>query len=231
MSDKLEFKVGDKEYYVTKPSARQEKDGMIVFAKTLTKALKEGIMSHDKLDKVIRDEGVWDDDKQKKVLEIAEFLTVGIHKLSAGGIKLSDARTLAIQMRTKRFEYIQLVLEKTRLEGCTAEAIADRERTDFFVSVCVKNSDGSKVFSSLEDYQEKQDSELGNVVSSKFAKLYNGYEEDLGFSKYPENEFLLKYKFTNEKLELVDKDGKFVDVEGNTMEEPQKVEFKEFLEG
>jgi len=204
---------------------------MIIFAKTLTKALKEGIMSQDGLEKFMRKEGVWDDDKQKEVEEIISFVKEGKEKLDAGGMKLSEARALAIKMRTKRMEYLRLILEKTRLEGCTAEAIADKERTDYFISVCTKHADGSKVFNSVEDYQEKQDGELGSSASISYAKLNNGYEDDLGFKKLPENEFLVKYKFANEKLELINSDGEFVDVDGNPVEEPQKVEFKEFLEG
>lgn len=227
---KIDFKVEDKDYYIVKPSSRQEKDGMIMFARSLTKYVKDGIFSQEKLDSYLREQGVWDDEKQKEMEEIAKFVKEGADKLASGGIKKSEARKLAIEMRGKRFQFMQLTLEKTQLENFTVEALADADRTDFYISCCTKNSDGSKVFKDFDDYQDKKDTELGKSAALNFAKLHNGYNEDFAH-EFVENKFLKEYGFVNDKLELVNEEGKYVDVDGNVVEEPQKVEFKEFLEG
>ena len=227
--DKLEFTLDSKKYFTVKPSPRQEKDGMIVFAKTLTKLVKEGIMSQDRLEKYLKEQGVWDDEKQAKREEIEKILVEGKQKLDEGGIPKWEARKIAIEMRIKRYELMALIMERTRLEGFTAEAIADTERTDFFISCCTKNEDGTKVFPTIDDYQNQADTNLGAFSATNFAKLYNGYGEDT-IKKLPENVFLFKYGYVNDNLELVNQEGKYVDVEGNVIEEPKKVEFKEFLD-
>jgi len=230
MNDKVEFKIEDKEYYVQFPSARQEKDGMIVFAKALTKAVQDGIMSQDRLDKYCRDQGVWNDEKQKNREDIETFIRNGVDTLAKGGVKKSEARTLAIQMRRKRFELMALLMDRTKLEGFTAEALADKERTAYFISCCTKNKDGTRVFASIEDYCDKENDVIGKLAEYNYAKLTNGFDDDFQ-SKWPEVEFLTKYGFVNADFNLVNAEGKFVDEEGNEIKEPEKVEFTEFLEG
>lgn len=220
---KTEFKVDEKDYFVTLPSARQEKDGMILFAKSLTKYIKEGILSGDKLEQYYRDEGIWDDFKQKERENLEKFLGEGILKLRKGGIKKTEAKDLAIEMRLQRFQLMVLLLDRSKFESFTAESLAEKDRSAFFVSCCTKNADGSRAFSNLDDYLDRENSDLSRVAATKFASLYNGYDENFE-KKLPENEFLIKYGFMDEQMQMIQEDGT-VKVAENQLEE-----FTEFTE-
>ena len=139
--------------------------------------------------------------------------------MSAGGIKLAEAKDIALSMRDARNEFRVLVAERTSMDANTAEAQADNASFNYLVYSCIVDPDnGKRVFNSLDDYEENADEPFAAKAAAALAdKLYQldpDYEKGL-----PENKFLVEYKFADEKLRLLNKEGKLVDEEGRLLNE------------
>jgi hypothetical protein len=135
-------------------------------------------------------------------------------RIRSGGIKLSDARSLAIELRKDRSELRSLNSERTSLDNNSAEAQADNAQFNFFVSACtVHANDGKSYYKSYEDYISREEDPATSMAAGALARILYNLEEDYE-KKLPENQFLLKYKFADESLHLVDDKGRKVDNEG-----------------
>ena len=160
----------------------------------------------------MQEQGIWDDEKETQYNQILEKINEGEKKLSRGGISLSEARGLAIEMRENRSEFRSLIAERSSMDGNTAEGQADNERFAHLLYTCLKNENGKKVFKSKEEYEES--AALPYVVSAAgelAEKLYGldpDYEKNL-----PENKFLQAYKFTDHALRLINDDGHLIDID------------------
>lgn len=190
-----------------------------VHNQTFKDALESGAILRIKLDNVLRSQGIWDDEREAKVKalqkELSDYEKILFVK---GGIKLKDARDIAIAMTEKRNELKEVLSERNALEAMTAEAQADNARFNFIVSRCVVYNDTKKPF--FKDYADYLNN-AGGDVAQKAAQILvslmfglGNYEEEL-----PENKFLKKYKFVDDKFRLVNKDGKLVDKEGRLIDE------------
>src|SRR6056297_2386714 len=85
--------------YVTRPTKEDNSDAQIVASKVFKKAVMEGALLKQSLDNILREQGLWDDNKQQELDEINEKIEKNLLKLKKGGIKLSEARDLAIDVR------------------------------------------------------------------------------------------------------------------------------------
>ena len=133
-------------------------------------------------------------------------------------MKLQKAKELAIQMRRKRIELRELLAEKISFETNTAESLSENTKFDFIVSQCTYHTNGSKVYDSLEDYETKSDDPVAFQAAQALAEMMFSMDKDFE-SNLPENKFLKQYKFVDEELRLVNKDGKRVDTEGRLINE------------
>lgn len=194
-----------------------------VGAKAWTDCVRDGIMTKKELEKFMKAQGIWDDGKdeaQKKIVqEIADLekrLFVS-GKDKGGKLRASEGKEIAVQMRLKRLELRDLVSERIALEQNTAEAISDNSRFDFLVANSAFYENGEKVYTSLEDYREKADSEVGFAAARELAGMLYSVDKDFE-AKLPENKFLKMFNFVNEDLSLVNEAGETVDLEGRKID-------------
>lgn len=192
-----------------------------VAAKAWTDCVREGIMTKKELEKFMKEQGIWNaekDDEQRRVIqEIADLekqLYVGGKD---GKLRASEGKNIAINMRIKRNELRDLIAEKLSLEQNTAESLSDNARFDFLVANCTFYENGNKVYSNLDEYKEKADSELGFAAASALASLIYAVDKDFE-AKLPENKFLKMFHFVNEDLSLVNENGETVDLEGRRID-------------
>jgi hypothetical protein len=220
------IKNGDKEEKVTivvkKPNNAVLSQAQRIGAKAWTDCVRDGIMTKKELEKFMKEQGIWDDGKdeeQKKIVQEISDLEKSLYVGSAGHTKLkaSEGKEIAIKMRIKRNELRDLIAEKMSLEQNTAEAISDNARFDYLVANCTYNENGSKVYSSLEDYRENADSEIGFAAASSLAAMLYSVDKDFE-AKLPENKFLKMFHFVNEDLSLVNEKGETVDLEGRKID-------------
>lgn len=189
---------------VVRPSAAVKAEADIVRSRAWGQYAVAGVPLQSKVKDIIARQGLWDDEKRKRLEEIDARMAANEAKLPdkngkvrAKGLKLSEARDAAFQLRKDRAERVALLTEITRLNSETAEGKADNEAFDFLVSKCVLDARTQKpVFPTLDDYRARGDTPEGQAAAVKFAELY--YDHDADFDKkLPENVFLAARGFVD----------------------------------
>lgn len=230
-----------------------QRESQKVYNQAFSDAVKSGSIVRAKLDDLLKDQGLWDDKKEIQFRTLQKQILDSEKKLAKGGISLKDAKNTAIQIQEYRNDLRDLIAVKTNLDSHTAEGQADNARFNYLVSACVvyKNN-GNKYFKNYEDYLNRAADPVSLIAAQKLASIMYGLDSDFE-KKLPENKFLIKYKFVNDNLELIDdkgrlvdadgrlidqngrfinEDGKFVDKDGNLVDESGDfvVEFEPFLD-
>lgn len=205
---------------VRSPSVQDHREAQKVYNRAFTESIKGQCIVRAKLDDVLRDQGLWDDSRQKQLNDLQNKILEGEKKLTKGGIKLKEARQIALEMKETRDEIRELISVRTNLDSNTAEGQADNARFNYLVSACVvyKDNESKGYFENLEDYLNRIDDPAAlkgaQVLANMIYGLDNDYEKNL-----PENKFLLKFKFINNKLRLIDDKGRYIDRDGRLVDE------------
>lgn len=209
------------EFYVRKPTNGELTKAEKVRVKSWSKFKSDpDIMSKIQLNRYLQDRGIWDKQKEKEKADLEKVIQELQDRLIKPGkrkVKLSQARSTAIELRKKRIEYRELISEKIELESNTTESLADNARFDFLVTCCTfyKDTD-EKVYNSVGDYENDSTDMAFTAAAALGQLLYNltdSFEATL-----PENEFLLKQNLAEENsLALIDFDGNYVDEDFNVI--------------
>lgn len=199
------YKVVEKEYAVIVPSLKVQLEANKVRSQTFNRLLKDGVMLREELEKILKERNIWDDEKQAEFNLLKAEVLKGEFALSQGGIKLKEARDIAIQMRDYREKMIALLSKRTDLDSQTCEGQADQERFNFLFANClVYNDDSNTLYfkNGLAEYLENTDDPVAAKGASEFYYLIS----DSGpvDSTLPENVFLKDYDFIDDNLRLVD---------------------------
>lgn len=191
-------------------------------AKAWTDCVREGIMTKKELEKFMKEQGIWDDGKDKEQKAIIEEISGLEKRLFVGSqghtkLKASEGKDIAIKMRVKRAELRDLIAERISLEQNTAESISDNARFDYLVASCAYYENGQKVYNDLEDYRSRADAEPAFTAASTLAGMLYSVDKDFE-AKLPENKFLKMFNYVNEDLSLVNTDGETVDLDGRRID-------------
>lgn len=220
--NRIEVKTKDKDdndvvYYAVRPTQKQLTEAQIVASKVLKRGMSDPdtFMRHQLRDLLIK-QGLWTEEQEKTVENLNKQLVEDLTKLKAGGIKLTEAKDLAIQIRAKRQLKLLIEMQKFNMDEFTLEAMAENARFDYLVSVCSKKEDGSNVFDNQDDYKENSDKDFASELASALGTLVHRLDPDWE-KNLPENQFLKKHKFIDEELRLV-KDGHYVTVDGKRID-------------
>ena len=198
--------------YATRPTAEETAAAQMESNKIFKEALLNGAMVRKTLEAELERQGIWNEEKQKKLEgyndEIREHLTA----IKAGGIKLSEARDLAIKVRIARMEALALQAERNEYDSYTAEAQAEAAKIDHLTLLCLKDEKGKQYFKDDAEYRANNHQPFLIEAAGKLVGLIYGVDEGWE-ADLPENKFLKKYEFIDEDLRLV-KDGHYVTVDG-----------------
>lgn len=209
----------EKEMMIKSPSLHDQKEATKVYNQTFSEALKAKAVVRAKLDDLLIEQGLWDASKQAKFTELQAEILEGERKLAKGGISLTNARELALQMRRTREDLRELIAVKTNLDTHTAEGQADNARFNYLVSACtVYNDTKEQYFKNYEDYNNKSADPVAILAAQNLANMLYGLDDNYE-EKLPENKFLKQYKFVDSKLRLINKEGKLVDEKGRLVDE------------
>lgn len=196
-----------------KVSNEAQRKGALVW----TQCVREGVMTKKELTNYMKERGIWDTEKESeeqilvtKIGDLEKELYLGT---KAGKIKASKGKDLAIQMRVKRGELRDLLSERVGLEGNTAESLSDNARFDYMVANCTYYDNGERVYKDLDDYEQRAEDEIAFEAATTLAEMIYVVDKDFE-KKLPENKFLSKFEYVNEKLNLVNKEGVTVDTNG-----------------
>ena len=209
----------EKEFLVKTPSLNDQREAQKVYNQAFTDAIKSKSVVRAKLDDLLEDQGLWNDEKQAKFTSLQRDLLDGEKKLAKGGFSLNEAKDLAIKMKGVRDEIRELISVRTSLDNHSAEGQADNARFNYLVSVCVVYNDSKQpYFNNMEDYLNMSTDQVGLLGAQNLANMLYGLDNDYE-GNLPENKFLKKFKFVDEKLRLVDKKGRLIDSEGRLIDE------------
>lgn len=195
-----------------------QRESQKVYNQAFSDAVKSGSIVRAKLDDLLKEQGLWDDKKEIQFKTLQKQILDNEKKLAKGGISLKAAKNVAVQTQKLRDDLRDLISVKTNLDSHTAEGQADNARFNYLVSSCVvyKNN-GNKYFKNYEDYLNRAADPVSILAAQKLASIMYGLDNDFE-KKLPENKFLIKYKFVNDDLQLVDDKGRLVDEEGRLID-------------
>ena len=215
--------IKDKEVELTvrKPTVKEEADAQKVYRRAFKEGLDNGDLLRVKLDEKLREQGLWDDKKQADYDTLHREINDGEKTLLKGGVKLSDARNLAISIRRKRLELLQLYRLVNSLNELTCEAQAENARFNYLIATCTVYKDSGKAY--FKDYAAllnsgPENDGVINEAGTALMKLLQNFDEDTE-ANLVENKFLKKFGFINDDLRLINKDGHLVDTEGRLIDD------------
>ena len=217
-------KVDDKDitFKVYEPTPTDYKSAVKVRNEAFVDALHAKAPLRGQLNTLLRARGEWDDEREEEYNDLTKKILEREKALSTGGIKLSEARKLAMEMKEYRNKMRDMLVDRSILDNMTAEGQADNAHFNALVSLClVYNNEKSEeqcYFSSVDDYLLRSTTTIAVAAAEKLAHLMYSIGDNVEKS-LPENQFLLKWKFTDEKLRLINKSGHLVDDEGRLIDE------------
>jgi len=207
------------EFFVRLPSFKDQREAQKIYNQAFSDAVKSGCIVRGRLNDLLKEQGLWDDQKEMKLNNMQHQLTAMEQTLAKGGISLQRARGTALEIRKMRDDVRTLIASRTNLDNNTAEGQADNARFNYLVSVCLVYSENKKpYFGSYEQYLNKSADPVAikaaQILASRLYGLDDDYEKNL-----PENKFLKQYKFVDEELRFINKEGKLTDVDGRLVDE------------
>jgi hypothetical protein len=209
----------EKEFLVRSPSLNDQREAQKVYNQAFTDAVKSKSVVRAKLDDLLQDQGLWNEEKQAKFSTLQRELLEGEKKLAKGGFSLNEAKDLAVKMRKIREDIRDLISVRTSLDNHSAEGQADNARFNYLVSACLVYNDTKQTyFLNMEDYLNRAGEAIAVLGAQNLANMLYGLDNDYE-GTLPENKFLKKYKFVDDRLRLIDKKGRFIDSEGRLIDE------------
>jgi len=218
---------GDKKtVFVKKPSAHQLQEAQLASNTAFRKALDSGALTREKIDDYMREQGMWDDTKQKNLEGLSLTIINGERQLARGGrtadgeqFGKKQAKQLALEMRDARSEQMLLLGKQRELDRYTVQGQADNARFNFLVSVCTLDEEGNIVFDNMDDYLTKSDEPYALEAASELGNIMYGLDRDYEKNRV-ENKFLVEYGFAREKdAHLVNEKGQLIDSFGRRVNE------------
>lgn len=210
----------EQEFLIRSPSLADQRESQKVYNQAFSDAVKSGCIVRARLDDLLKEQGLWDDQKQIKFNTLQQELLDNEKVLAKGGISLKMAKEIAIKMKTIREDLRELISVRTNLDNHTAEGQADNARFNYLISACLVYSSNKdkKYFKDYSEYLSRASEPVAIKAAQVLANMLYGLDNDYE-KKLPENKFLVKYKFVDQKLRLVNDKGQLVDSEGRLIDE------------
>jgi predicted metal-binding transcription factor (methanogenesis marker protein 9) len=222
MKVKHEFEVKGEQLAVRRPTAHEINESNKVRIREFHHALKAEAMVRAKLDSYLEEQGLWDATKERQFKTLQTEIREGEKQLRKGKIPLKRAKEIALDIKIKRRELVELLSIRREMENNTAEGVAENAAFNYLVYCCLvynnTEKNGQRYYGSFDEYMEKADDEVAMTAASHLLFLTNNLNVDQE-KKLPENKFLLDYGLVDDKLRLIDKRGRLVDREGKLIDE------------
>ena len=201
------------------PTAQDYRDSQVQYNETFRKALDSGALLRQKLTEYMTQQGIWDEEKQKENDEFVEKIGDMESALKGGGIRLSDAKQIALDLRNLRLEFRVLLSEKNALDTNSAEGQADNARFTELIRLCILDPDTkSPRFADQKAYDAQAEEPWVIESASELAGMIYGLDPDYD-KNLQENKFLKEFNFVDEDLRFINDDGHLVDMDNRLINE------------
>ena len=201
------------------PSAQEYRDSQVAYNKAFRTALDSGALLRQKLSDYMLEQGIWGEEKQKQNDKYVAEINGMEEQLKPGGIRLSEAKQIALELRDKRAEFRDFLAERNTMDQNSAEGQADNARFSELIRLCTLNpSTRQPFFHSQTDYDKSADQPWVIEAASELANMIYGLDPNYD-NKLEENKFLKEFNFVNEELRFVDEDGHLTDADGRLINE------------
>lgn len=226
MSDKIEFKIGDEEFAVRKPTIAEHEAAQKEYIKAYRAALDSGAIMKIKMDDYMRSQGIWTAEDEVKLREITSQIATLEKELHDGGFPLRELYRLengvpkgkAIELKKLRKERQNLQSKIATQTDMTAEGQAqNRQFNELLASCLVYNKTGQRYWKNYEDLLKRMDEPVAIEAFKNFTLLLYGVDPNFE-GKLPENKRLKVFGFCDEKFRLI-RDGKLIDEDGKLINE------------
>ncbi len=204
---------------VKKPTAKCYNKSQIAYNKAFREALDSGALLRQKLSDFMKEQGIWNDAKEKQYDDMVAEIGRMEDRLKGGGIKLSEAKEIALELKQKRVDFRNLISERNALDTNSAEGQADNARFVSLVSTCIYDASGNThKFADIQAYEAQSDQPWAVEAAGALANmLYNidpNYDKNL-----EENKFLQEFNFVDEELRMINDEGHLTDADGRLINE------------
>ena len=179
-------------------------------------------MLRQQVDTHLKDRNIWNEKLQAEYDAVQSEVIEKTQRLERGGIKLSEARDLAIEISEQRQQLVSMLVDRSDIDNLTCEGQADNERFNFLFANClVYNDTEEKVYpDGLEGYMKNTSTDVAVKGATEFYYLMSN-SESLD-DQLPENRFLKKFNFVDDDMRflergtdrLITKEGKYIDENG-----------------
>jgi hypothetical protein len=225
---------------VRRPSLAEMQEAQLYYNRNFSKYISKesNAVLRTEVNDLLEKRGLWNKEKETQLRELEKELASKLHDLAKGGVKLTDARKKAIDIQKLRAKISIFTLPRNILDSQTAEAQAEQDRFTWFVANCTVYTDkGTPVFDGeaykdntevtlgekrIMDYLEHASEEYAQECAKQFSILQYGMDPNFTH-KFPENEFLLKFKFAKigpkNEVRLINRDNQYVDEDWNIVDE------------
>lgn len=219
VNDRRTFEVDGTTYAVRIPKVQDIKEANELRSRTFNEALSRGDLLRDQLESELRKRSLWNDNREMEYQTLRKEVLDGEYRLEKGGIKLKQAKQIALEMAEKRAKMVDLLSSRTDLDSNTCEGKADAARFNYLFSCClVYDEDDTPYFpNKLDDYLENQDDAIAAEGANEYYYLISG--SDALDSNLPENMFLKRFKFVDGQNRLIDEEGRLVDQDGKHIDD------------
>jgi len=202
------------EYAVLKPKPNDGREAQKLYNATFSEVLRSGGLLRERIGEYMREQGLWSDEKETEQKKLVEQLNEMELKVQRGGIKLAEAREIAIEMRRTRMKLRDLIGKRNELDVNTVEGQAENARFNALVARClVYNETGKPVYADVDEYLANGTEEVAFRGAQALAAIMFQLDKDHE-AGLPENKFLARFKFVDDELRLINKDKKLCDTEG-----------------
>jgi len=221
------FDFKGEDYAILSPTSKINEDASMEYNRVFSKSLRNGALLRESLDSFMRDQNLWDDQKEADynalLLEIGDKEKI----LKLGGIKLSEAKEVAIDIKVSRNLVRMMIEHRNALDVNTAQGQAENARFNYLLINCLvyndktdDNGNFERVYKTMDDFSSDDSGEdsVAVLAAEKFAQFYFGLEKDYE-STLVENKFLEKHDFSDKKQFMLDEQGRRVDFQGRLVDE------------
>lgn len=213
------FEVDGVQYKVIKPKLEVINEAAKIRSRVFNESLQAGDMLRDQLEDQLRKRNLWNDELEIEYQTLRKEVIRLTNILRKGGIKLSDAKNIALDVSKKRQRMVGMLSSRSALDSNTCEGRADAARFNYlFAHSLVYNDSGEPYYKNgLADYLLRQEDPVSSIGATQFYYLISDTDDPT--DQLIENKFLKQYKFVDEKYRLIDAQGRLIDDDGRHIDE------------